>query len=277
MYDIAVQPEYSWPATLNLGYIRTPRKTILARRNRRGPLAVQRTLYPEGDVCHTYLLHPPGGVAGGDELDITVDVATGASALVTTPGATKFYRSIGPQASLHQVLRVEGGCLEWMPQENILFPGACVDLQTHILLSGNAKFAAWEITCLGRPVIDERFDRGYLHSRLHIERDGRPLLLDVMKVDGQQDLDSIAGLRGQPVSGIFVVTVDEDCPLEQLRDMPGDNYGNEIGLTIVDGLLVARYLGDSTERARKLFARIWQMTRPLVCSRPACTPRIWNT
>ena len=276
MNDLAVQPGYGWPAILKLGYVSTPRKTVLADRYREGPLAVQRTLYPEGGVCHTYLLHPPGGVAGGDRLDITVNVAAGASALVTTPGATKFYRSIGPRASLCQALRVDDGCLEWFPQENIVFPGANVEMTTHVSLSASAKFIGWEITCLGRPVIDESFHTGTLRSRLNIEKEGRLLLVDALHINNRDDLVSTAGLRGQPVTGTLVATLGESSSLDELRRMAGSN-ANELGLTVVDGLLVARYLGDSTEMARKLFARIWRAARPLVSARPACTPRIWNT
>jgi urease accessory protein len=277
MNDIAVPPVCSWPATLKLGYVRTHQKTILAERQRKGPLAVQRMLHPEGDVCHTYLLHPPGGVAGGDTLDISVDVAAHASALVTTPGATKFYHSIGPQASLYQTLTVNDGCLEWLPQENILFPGAVASLETHVILNGDAKFTGWEITCLGRPVIDESFSTGSLRSRLKIERDGRLLLVDSLQVSSEQDLYSSAGLRGKPVTGTCAITVNESIPLDELRSIQDPDSSHELGITIVDGLLVARYLGDSTEQARKLFTRIWQSTRPFVSSRPACTPRIWNT
>jgi len=91
-------------------------------------LAVQRALYPEADLCHVYLLHPPGGVAGGDLLNISIQVRDGGAALITTPGATKFYRSVAPRAFVRQSLKIMNGSLEWLPQENILFPGANVGL-----------------------------------------------------------------------------------------------------------------------------------------------------
>ena len=141
-------PTRSWPATLKLDFIKGARKTFV-HRSHRGPLGMQRAFYPEGDVCHVTLLHPPGGVVSGDELEISVNVGRGASALVVTPGATKHYRSraavsgAGVAGSLNpgaveretgaslpsvgvvrQLLNVDGGSLEWLPNESIHFDGS---------------------------------------------------------------------------------------------------------------------------------------------------------
>jgi len=266
-----------WRADLRLGFRKCPGKTVLAERFRKGPLAVQRSLYPEGDLCHVYLLHPPGGVAGGDRLQIRADVAPHAAALVTTPGATKFYRSIGPRAYQQQSLHVAAGSLEWLPQENILFPGAAVELSTSVHLSGGASFIGWEINCLGRPVIGERFDHGSAVFSFSLLRDGLPLLHERLVIDGAQTLSAAAGLRGRPVMGSLYATVEESALLEQIRqEIPGD-HPHELGITLVDGLLIARYLGDSTETARRLFIRIWKALRPALLHRAPCEPRIWNT
>jgi len=141
-----------WQACLELGFEKRGLRTVAAQRRHYGPLAVQRPFYPEGDVCHLYLLHPPGGVVGGDTLDIRVRAGTGARALVTTPGATKFYRSAGATAAVTQTLQVDAGAvLEWLPQEAILFQGAVARQQTCIELAAGACFAGWDILCLGRP------------------------------------------------------------------------------------------------------------------------------
>ena len=114
-----------WSANLSLGFQLIEDKTVLAHRARKGPLAVQRPFYPEGGTCHVYLLHPPGGVVGGDSIIINAKVGNQAEALVTTPGATKFYRSAGSIAFQNQNLSIsKDGCFEWFPQENIFFPGA---------------------------------------------------------------------------------------------------------------------------------------------------------
>ena len=264
-----------WQAQLELGFAPRPGRTALIHRKQRGPLAVQRPFYPEGETCHLYLLHPPGGVVGGDSLSIQAEVAEGAHALVTTPGATKFYLSAGDTASQIQSLSVANGAsLEWLPQENIFFPGALTRLQTRIVLNQEARFIGWETQCLGRPVIDERFSSGQAHFQLHIERDGRPLLVDTLTVTPQK-LDGASGLRGWPVNATLVATPVSQTELEQVRALINDVIN--VGATLLDDLLVVRYLGDSTEQCRKLFTRIWTAIRPAVIGRAACPPRIWST
>ncbi|MEJ2404452.1 MAG: urease accessory protein UreD [Candidatus Thiodiazotropha sp.] len=270
--QLKTQP--GWQASLSLGFRKSPARTVLAERRHRGPLSVQRPLYPEGDLCHVYLLHPPGGVAGGDELNVQARVEPGAQALVTTPGATKFYRSAGPLASLTQELRVQDGTLEWLPQENIFFPGAVAEIHTRVILEGAGLFIGWEINCLGRTVLKERFEPGRALFHFSLYRQGRPILLERLNLNGAETLDGPAGLRGQPVIGTLVATLGDGSSLDGLRDSLS---GDELALTWVDGLLVARYLGDSTERARNCFVALWQRLRPVVIGRPPCAPRIWNT
>ena len=113
-----------WSAKLSLSFERALAKTNLRVSERVGPLSVQRPFYPEEDVCHAYVLHPPGGVVGGDQLELNVHVRQNGSALITTPAANKIYRSNGPESQIKQQLSVEsGGTLEWLPQETILFGG----------------------------------------------------------------------------------------------------------------------------------------------------------
>lgn len=264
-----------WQARLELGLASRAGRTALVHRHQRGPLAVQRPFYPEGDTCHLYLLHPPGGVVGGDCLHIQAEVAASARALVTTPGATKFYLSAGECAAQVQHLRVAtGGSLEWLPQENIFFPGALVKLGTHIELSAGARFVGWETQCLGLPVNGARFDRGQLEFKLQIDREGTPLLLERLAVNAQR-LTAAAGLRGLPVTATLVATPAGNDELEQVRALLADVAC--AGVTLLDDLLVVRYLGDSTEHCRELFIAIWASLRTTVIGCAPCPPRIWST
>lgn len=265
-----------WHAGIRLGLALRGGRTVLAQRERHGPLSVQRPFYPEGGVCHVYLLHPPGGVVGGDVLDIEVGLGSGARAVVTTPGATKFYRSDGRRALQSQRLRVAADAvLEWLPQETICFPGAEVRLDTVVELNGSARLAMWDILCLGRPVIDEPFDQGSIDNRLLIQRDGVPLLIDRLRVrpDNRDRLSLMAGL---PVAGTLLISGAGEEEIAACRDLLLAEAGDYAGATLVEDLLIVRYLGGSTERARRMFTRVWQALRPPGIDSPA-VPRIWAT
>ncbi|WP_036191833.1 urease accessory protein UreD [Marinobacterium lacunae] len=275
-----------WQALLKLQFAKRAERTRIVSRERRGPLAVQRPFYPEGGVCHTYLLHPPGGVVGGDSLDIQVHVESGAQALITTPGATKFYRSGGRLATQIQTLSVaKGGMLEWMPQENIFFPDANARIETHIALEPGAAFIGWDIQCLGRPVNDEPFDIGSMASATHISIDGELVLIDQLRTEGRALLDAAAGLRGYPMQASLFIVPGEACRvsltdlLEHIRESISsvDSIALEVGATQVDGVLVVRVLGQRTESILRLFTAIWRRVRPEICALDAVPPRIWST
>ncbi len=266
-----------WQAGIELGFEARAGRTLLAHRARFGPLAVQRPFYPEGDLCHVYLLHPPGGVAGGDRLEIRAGAAAGAAALITTPGAGKFYRSAGPLAEQNVQLSVaEGASLEWLPQENILYPGADLRMETRIELAPGARFFGWEIHCLGLPANGERFDTGHADIGCRIERGGRPLLIERLSVGGERDLEGPAGLRGRPVTGTLYATCEDEALLQRCRDLLHARPV-EAGATLFDGLLVARLLAPSTAAARACFVDLWRLLRPGVLGREAVEPRIWQT
>lgn len=266
-----------WTAGLHLGFRADAERTVLAERRRHGPLAVQRPFYPEGEVCHVYLLHPPGGVVGGDTLAIDVQIGPRAKTLVTTPGAAKFYRSAGPRARQTQMITVrDGGRLEWLPQENIFFPGAEVELETRVELQGDARLALWEIQCLGRPVIGEGFDSGRIDSRLNVSRDGRPLLMERLRVDADNRarLSLMAGLA---VGGTLLISHAGEAEVLACRDLLFTDGQDYAGASLIEDLLVVRYLGDSTERARRLFTDVWQTLRAATLGYPPGVPRIWAT
>ena len=140
---------------------RSPRRargTVVARRRHEGPFCIQQPFYPGDGACHVYLLHPPGGLAAGDELDLTVDVEPGAAALLTTPAATKFYGSDGAPSVQRQTLRVAAGAaLEWLPLDTILFGGSRALIETDVELEPGARFIGWEQLSLGRPLSGDRY------------------------------------------------------------------------------------------------------------------------
>lgn len=272
-----------WKAHLHVEYALRDGKTTLVGRRHSGPLQVQKSLYPEGSgICHTLVLHPPGGIAGGDHLDIRADLAAGCHALITTPGAAKWYRSGGDKA--HQEIKLtvaDSACLEWLPQETILFDGALAQMHTLIDLHGNSTYLGWEITCLGRTASGENFLEGTWRQRTAVSCNGSLLWEENGMLYGNDPLlKSPIGLAGHPVTATFLAVgkdVGEDL-LEACRQVNiVDGNSDRCGITLFPQLLVARYLGDSTERARHYFTALWQLLRPCFAGVVASPPRIWNT
>ena len=268
----------SWKARLSLEFDCRAGKTILAGKSHDGPLVVQKPLYPEGDeVCHAIVVHPPGGIAGGDELTLEVKTEKNASALLTTPGAARWYRSAGPRATQRIAFAVNG-MLEWLPQETIVFAGALADLECAVDLAADAVFIGWDIVCLGRSGSGERFARGTYRFSTELRREKKLLWLECGRIDGGgRLLESPVGLNGKTVFGtLFASFLHFDKKiLDSLKEQePLDGDG---AVTLLPGILLARYLGDSSEAARRYFTALWRILRPVLAGREANEPRIWRT
>ena len=267
-----------WIAELELRFSKSKSKTFLSTRKHIGPLTIQRPFYPEGDLCHLYLLHPPGGIVGGDQLSIEVNTDSNSSALLTTPGATKVYRTSDHKHSTinQNFIVAEDSSFEWLPMETIVFPGANSQFSSKLLLSGNARIAAWEVYCLGRPAINESFDFGSLNFSLELWRDGIPILFDKLMID-KTELGNIVGLRSFPVFGTFIISKTNKKVLETVRAMIIETDSCVTGVTQIEDIIIVRSLAKKTYLVQDLFKKIWQTVRPLVFNREASIPRIWAT
>lgn len=262
-----------WRATLDLLFRRTPEKTVLASARHYGPLTVQRPFYPEGETCHLYLLHPPGGIVGGDELAINVTLEAGSHTLITMPGASKFYRSGGPLAHLRQRFDIgENAILEWLPQDTIFFPAARATLHSIFHLQEGAKLLAWDLFCFGRPVMGERFHEGDISNRLEVWKNGEPLLIERLHLSNG-DLSIVAE---QPWVGSLTCYPADECMLEDVRDRlaPLDAFA---GATLADGLLMVRFLSHDNLVCQRAMRDVWQQLRPQLLNKSPLLPRIWLT
>lgn len=267
----------SWYAELELAYARFGESSRPVLRRHLGPLRVQKHLYAEGpEVCQHIIVHPPGGIAGGDRLAIRARVEDGAWAQLTSPGAAKWYRANGPAYQTLELHVSPGATLEWLPQETIVFSAAQAELQTRIELHGDAHLFYWDIVALGRPASGERFEQGHFQARLDIRRDGQPLWHERQRIAGGDGLlDSPIGLDGQPVFATLLVTGEiDDELLERCRALAHPVRGD---LSQLPGLLVARCLAGETLQARAWLIALWQLLRPALLGREALAPRIWNT
>jgi urease accessory protein len=274
----ALQP--GWQANLDLSFEYRDAGTALARHRHEGPLQVQKALYPEGrDICHVAVLHPPGGIAAGDSLCMRASLNRSSRALLTTPGATKWYRSEGSLARQHLHFDLEqDSVLEWLPRENILFDGSRISMSLDVALSARSTYFGWDIFSFGRRASGESWRRGILRMRTSIRRADRVLWSEMANVDaGSGFMHSSVGLSGRTVCGTFLVAGVEiqSEVLATCRRVPRALSEGRVGITRVPGVLIARYLGDSSEEVFDYFTALWTVLRPALSARASCAPRVW--
>ena len=268
-------PAQGWQAKLELGFEHQHGKTVLAHRRHFGPLTVQRPFYPEGGVCHVYLLHPPGGVVAGDCLTIDIDAAADSAALVTTPAAGKFYRSDGKLARQLVSLSIAANAsLEWLPQETIIYEGARVASELRLELAVGARFIGWEMLALGRPAANEGFTTGEVSMNWHIFRAGELFYRERLMIDAQA-FASNWGLNGHSACGALFACPATAVQLEAVQQLIGESAGR--GVTLIDDMLICRALDTRADRLRDFFQHVWRIVRPEAILRNACDPRIWAT
>jgi len=282
----------AWRGELALTLAVAAGKTVVARRSHTGPFYIQQPFHPGDGVCHVYLLHPPGGLAGGDVLALDADVGAAAAALLTTPAATKFYRSDGATSVQQQTLRVAADAsLEWLPLETILFGGSRAHIETHVELDADARFIGWEQTSLGRPLSGDHYGTGSLEQRTRIDVAGEPRLIERLRWRaGDRLLDADWGLAAFGVCGALYAYPADDHLLARVRERLGAATpsfdappavrgvaGARCGATLLDDLLVVRCLAHEPEVLRTLLESLWCMVRPAVLGRAASVPRVWRT
>jgi len=268
-----------WPARLSLTLERRRNRTTIVRKRHHGPLMVQSPFYPGDGSCHVYLLHPPGGLVGGDQLEIETSAGPNTHTLLTTHAATKFYRSDGRRSSQSQT--IQAGCdarVEWVPQENILFSGADVTSTTQISLTSSSRLLAWESWCLGRPAADECFDAGQLVQTLKVHIDGEPALVERLNLRansatatapwGFDNRSANALVLAYPVAAEHAESLRETCP---------SPAGGDAGITVIDGLLIARARAQGSRELNEWSLRVWQHLRPTIMGCVGEPPRIWAT
>jgi urease accessory protein len=279
----------AWQGSLALEYVRDEVRgaaRTVARDRHDGPLRVLASLYPEGPgVCHNVLVHPPGGLVGGDTLDIGVTLACDAHALITTPGATRFYRSTGAPATqrLHATL-AEGSRLEWLPLETLAYSGCLAENAMRFELAPGAEMIGWDVLALGLPASDQAFARGRFTQSIEFPR--RWLERGSIDADDTRLLDSPLGWAGHRVMGTLWFATGGAWPgprrdplLDAARaSIDAHALRSTAGATAVhDGIVVLRALAPRVEPLMALLAEVWSAWRSLAWQLPACTPRVWRT
>ncbi len=275
----------SWHARLALRYRRDGDRTVAADRHE-GPLRVLKALYPEGAaVCHHVVVHPPGGVVGGDALHVDVDVGPGAHALLTTPGATRFYRCDGVRATQRVALSVAaGGRLEWLPLEAIAHPGCDAASEVRLTLADGAEAVGWDVLALGLPAAGAAFDAGVF--RQHLEIPGVWLERGTLAATDRALLDGRVGLAGRRVVATMwwaqarPLTDDRrEAMLEAARQCIANGpLARTAGASAVQPtVVVVRVLADGVEAAMALLRAVRAAWRAHAWALPPTPPRIWRT
>jgi urease accessory protein len=258
-------------------------RSTLINSEHQGPLRLQKPLWPEGPhPLHLLLLHPPGGLAGGDQLHLQASIEPGSHCLVTTPGAGKFYKADVP-SKFHINITVDDGALEWLPQETIVQDGVQAESFVEFNLSKDAKVIASDIVVLGRKDFGETLSYGALLQKTTIRRDGR-LIFNESNLWKPELLKPSVSMADHHVSALMWAArplawhEDEVAALEARLDIVAHPNNVVCGASqVVPGLVLVRVLGSNVEALKRVTHQAWAHLRPQVFSRQASLPRIWNT
>jgi urease accessory protein len=280
-----VTPAAGWHGHLSLHYRRDGGRTVAHDRHT-GPLRVLRALHPEGPACcHHVLVHPPGGIVGGDVLDVDVRVGAGAHALITTPGATRFYRSAGAAAAQEATLHVEaGGRLEWLPLETIAYRGCLARNAVRLALEPGAESIGWDLLALGLPASAEPFEAGRFEQ--HLEWPGVWLERGTVDAADAALLDGPVGLAGHRVLATAWFAAGGRLDEARRAALLGaaraalDGHASALpaGATSPDArVVVARLLGARVEPVMAALAAVRAAWREAAWGLAANPPRVWRT
>jgi len=273
-----------WQARLSLDYQRQGDRTVL-QHSHDGPLRIFKSLYPEGDaICHNVIVHPPGGLVGGDVLDVQVRVGSGAHGLISTPGATRFYASDGMPTTQQVALTLEPGArLEWLPLETIAYPGCQAHNTLTATLAEGAELLAWDVTALGLPTAGQPFNAGCFSQRLAIPG----LWLEQARIAATDTrlLESPLGLGGQRCMGTLLLasgTAFTRERRERLLDVVRAALGN-VPAGVMAGatcphpqVLAVRAVAPLVEPLMAGLQQVWAALRPEAWGVGDTPPRIWN-
>jgi urease accessory protein len=274
----------TWLASLQLDYTRKVGRTTVAHAHT-GPVRILKSLYPEGDaICHSVLVHPPSGLVGGDTIDIAVSVGPGAHALVTTPGASRFYRSTGEWATQQVHARLaDGARLEWLPLETLAYNNCKARNTARFSLAGDSELIAWDLTALGLPLADQPFEQGTL--RQHLEVEG--VWLERGDIVGTDDclLNSALGLDGHRCAGTLVFASGRSIAPKRVEAalnacmslISAHELCKQAGVTQPnDQIIVLRTLSAQVEPSLDLLRQVWAAWRALLWDVATHEPRLWR-
>lgn len=281
MKNLEINPS-QWQGILELDYQKIGNSTQLVKAYSQAPLKIQRSFYPEGkDICHSIILHTAGGMVGGDRLSQTINLQPETQVLLTTPAASKIYRSSGETAQNTINIEIqEQAYLEFIPREIIIFNGAIFSQNLRVNLDPNACYLGWEITRFGRTARGEIFNQGQWKSCTEIWQNGCPVWIDRQGfIANEEILNSPHGLGGKPVIATLTWVgqpVSEDI-VKNIRQLWSQREtSSQAGVTQLISGLLCRYRGNSTQEVINWFTDVWQLLRQNYTGKSIVKPRVWQ-
>jgi urease accessory protein len=267
-----------------IGFARRNGVTRLVHLYERDPL---RVLFPRpetGEPPQAAVVTTSGGLVAGDRLDVAVSVAAEATAHVTASAAEKIYRSLGATTEIEQMLTVgDAGVLEFLPPETILFDDARLRRNTVVDLAATARFLGGGIVIFGRRARGERFTRGFLHELWEVRRAGSLIWGDALHLEGDiaaivEDPACFDGAAGFATLILAIPAHGLDSFIEGARAVQSTATGDGVrgGVSIVNGLVVARWLGFDTLLMRKAYADLAGYLRSAALNLPCRLPPLWH-
>ena len=283
IFLLTLQPSLpNWTADLQLRFQYEDHRTVMTERRHAGPLQVQKPLYPEGRaVCHTVILHPPGGMAEGDTVKIEVTQGPDSKTVLTSPAAAKWYKSKKNFAS--QDIRISLGQraqLDWLPPENILFENARADFRFHLELGEEASAIGWETFVFGRRAMGEHWDSGALRiNSQFVDRQGLLWAEKANIAGGSRLRTATQGLAAFPVAGMLWAAAPKCNQTLAETLAPSLPFTDTLraGVTCLNrGVLVVRAVAQKIEPLRDLMVSCWRVLRPAIHGRHSQPLRLWS-
>lgn len=274
-----------WKGQLLLQYERNNQGQTTVSHRHTGPMRVFKSLYPQGpEICHTVLIHPPGGLVGGDVLSLDIELKQGSHAFIGTPGAARFYASdhLTSTQQVNIIMQAESR-LEWCPLETLAYPGCQAHSRWSAHMHPSAEMIAWDISALGLPASKQRFDRGVYAQRFEVVNcwleQGRIDASDTRLMQGKLGLAGYSAMgtlwfaTGATMSAHRIESLVEGCraalPTSQAELLCGVTSPNS-------QMVVVRALAHTTEPILHTFQNVWKQLRQRAWDLKPVAPRIWQ-
>lgn len=264
----------SWKGFLFLRFKYKNKKTYLHTKKNFGPLFVQNTFYPEDKICHVYILHPPGGLVGGDNLYIKNYLEEKSKVLVTTPSASKFYKSNGKIVNVkYKIFLEKNTTLEWLPQNNIFFSNSLVNIENEFFIKSESKLIIWDTLCLNNLLNKKKNNKSILISSLKIWKKNVILLNEKIRIIK----GNLSILFNKKILSMLIAMPADINILKFIRKFNNINKNIIIGSTLIKDILIIRIIGNDNILIQKIMKNMWKKLRIKIIGIKPCIPRIWFT